>query len=1347
MTFQFTQSQLNDIDLSFSADEYAEAYRKAADYADGQVGTDAEVIAWLRGAADVNEGVGFSSSFIRGYTMAQYEARTGEALTAAQLQASSDNIAYAVISDILTNGTLPDLQTIANFDALHAAQDLFGGDAGGWAGNPLFLGLGEVGPLNVNVLETAGDTYDALAMAKFMFSLGHIDDWEGLPNTFFSGLYHSLTVASGIAATNSLLATAYGGRLPAVETVPANIILGRVADGDVLAGTSGRDFINGGGGDDTITGSSGADILDGSTGVDAVSYADSAAINVIIKYESASTAHYTGSVTVGIGEISTLFSIEAIVGSNNDDYFQIQSPTSAVDELSLLGGGGEDTLSTFYLSDNLAFDMANNILTIGSTEISAYGFEAFEGGEGNDTVLADSTATSVKGGAGDDYISLVSDATIVEGGAGDDSISFENKGTSATFVVEDTMSVEHIVGSAYADLIGGSGDIEGGDGHDRIVVFDSAVIDGGAGRDFYDVTNSQGEVIIKLRGTSDHDMVNGPATIDIGGYNYSDLTIVWEGIEGDTEEYTYEYNGGTPTFYTTQYTGKIAICIPNGDSIANGTLSIGYDTYKLQFQTDENYANPTGWTHANWDCELSFSSNIVGLDNISFEELLVSKGYISAQRETLGAPNIGADPLYFSAERQWKENYTNDDFQESDNGDPLDATSGDDSFLGNLLSSVVSYISAVTGVTIDLSIFSRQDTQGSGHDQLVGIDGVIGSNFADTLKAAAIGSNLDGADGDDNLIGRAGSDFLEGGEGADTLQGGGGSDYLIGDAGADVAFGGEDSDYFEGGDGADYISGETGNDWIIGGAGDDTLSGGAGDDYFQYDGAWAGNDIVDGGDGEDQVIAGADDTVIGLRSFAGIELVTGDGYAGVTIRGSSAADILDFTGATVTDIAWIDGDAGDDTIIGSAGNDVILGSAGHDSLSGADGDDVIQGSEGNDIVDGGTGSDQANYLGSSSDFVLARNADGSVTIADTVGSEGTDTLQNVEAVYFDGDSNWQWLDNLVGAYGTAENDAWLPGTSGDDHLYGLAGDDVLRGYGGDDYIDGGDGYDEASYAGSLSTFTFLRNADGSVTVTDTSTAEGTDTLKNIEALYFEADTAGYLIANLAGDYGTAGSDAWLAGTASEDHLYGLTGDDVLRGYAGDDIIDGGAGFDEASYIGSAANFTFVRKADGSVTVTDTSTAEGADTLVNIEALYFEADNAGYLIEQLAGDYGTAGNDSDLQGTSGNDHLYGLAGNDIISAAAGDDTLNGGAGDDHLTGGEGADAFVFTGPFGQDTVADFNASEGDKIIFDSAVFASTSQVLAAAVQVGSDVQITAGAGVVVIAGTTLSSMQTSDFVLA
>lgn len=72
---------------------------------------------------------------------------------------------------------------------------------------------------------------------------------------------------------------------------------------------------------------------------------------------------------------------------------------------------------------------------------------------------------------------------------------------------------------------------------------------------------------------------------------------------------------------------------------------------------------------------------------------------------------------------------------------------------------------------------------------------------------------------------------------------------------------------------------------------------------------------------------------------------------------------------------------------------------------------------------------------------------------------------------------------------------------------------------------------------------------------------------------------------------------------------------------------------------------------------------------------------------------TGAGDDQLYGGPGRDRLWGEAGDDRLVGGADNDVLNGGwYGNDDLWGGTGRDIFVFSGPFGQDTIHDFNPDE-------------------------------------------------------
>lgn len=68
----------------------------------------------------------------------------------------------------------------------------------------------------------------------------------------------------------------------------------------------------------------------------------------------------------------------------------------------------------------------------------------------------------------------------------------------------------------------------------------------------------------------------------------------------------------------------------------------------------------------------------------------------------------------------------------------------------------------------------------------------------------------------------------------------------------------------------------------------------------------------------------------------------------------------------------------------------------------------------------------------------------------------------------------------------------------------------------------------------------------------------------------------------------------------------------------------------------------------------------------------------------------------MSGGNGDDRMIGGHGNDIMNGGSGADVLAGGGGDDDLVGGRDADRFVVGQ--GKDVITDFNAAEGDRLVF-------------------------------------------------
>ncbi|MBE0533285.1 MAG: right-handed parallel beta-helix repeat-containing protein [Rhodospirillales bacterium] len=97
---------------------------------------------------------------------------------------------------------------------------------------------------------------------------------------------------------------------------------------------------------------------------------------------------------------------------------------------------------------------------------------------------------------------------------------------------------------------------------------------------------------------------------------------------------------------------------------------------------------------------------------------------------------------------------------------------------------------------------------------------------------------------------------------------------------------------------------------------------------------------------------------------------------------------------------------GEDSLVSTPGADIlagdgyVFGAGGDDTLTGGTGDDRLAGGTGDDILDGGDGADTAVFSGNLADYTFGVDANGHVTVNDTNGTDGADTLINVETLKF-----------------------------------------------------------------------------------------------------------------------------------------------------------------------------------------------------------------------------------------------------------------------------------------------------------------------------------------------------------
>ncbi|HAD04554.1 MAG TPA: hypothetical protein DCF93_08000 [Desulfuromonas sp.] len=425
--------------------------------------------------------------------------------------------------------------------------------------------------------------------------------------------------------------------------------------------------------------------------------------------------------------------------------------------------------------------------------------------------------------------------------------------------------------------------------------------------------------------------------------------------------------------------------------------------------------------------------------------------------------------------------------------------------------------------------------------------------------------------------------------------------------------------------GNDLIQGLGGDDLLYGGAGgNDRLEGGAGRDNLQ---AGDGDDVLVGGSERDIFLAnfGSD------RLYADEELSVGAAVA----QGEGTASGLQGE--------WLDGRAGDDTVVGGAGNDLLLGGRG---------DDILIGGAGNDNIDG-----DLETVSAGRDWVATRSV-GSGTYSTSYshaaiidpGEGGNDVI------YSGGGDDWvnggrgnDWIDGGSGAdvlSGAAGSDM-LFGGAGNDKLFGDASDTPLAEQG-DDYLDGGDGDDTLNGSGGNDQ---LYGGVGNDTLVGGSGDDSLDGGIGNDTL--QGGTGNDQLAGGAGD-------DYLFGDDNNDTLNGGDGSDYLSGDAGDDTLDGGLG-DDQLFGGTGVN-----RLDGGDGNDQLFAGDEGDTL-----------NGGSGVDFLQGG---VGNDS-LDGGAGNDQLIGGSGNDSLLGSDGIDKLTGGAGDDQLSGGTGDDTL-----YGDSTLA-------------------------------------------------------------
>ncbi|GGB94156.1 beta strand repeat-containing protein [Pseudoduganella buxea] len=1225
-------------------------------------------------------------------------------------------------------------------DDLMEATSVFNVTLAGGAGDDAYLVYSSA----TKVIEQPGEGNDTIFTTLASYTLGaNVENLEHETAIGFVGTGNALDnlilghngndrldggdgndTLGGFDGNNTLLGGAGNDYLEAGGTT--DLLDGGTGD-DTLFGNDGKSTLIGGTGDDRFVALGMEGLVDGGAGADRIWMPGSRKDYAVIRLNDNDTQllDATGKAVVlrGVETIQFIdktYAIESLRAKGASAL--AETITTTGDGQLLAGGGGNDTyvighaaaivleaatggIDTVRTTGSMGLAAnVENLELLGNADLWGTGNDlknTITGNDGNNLLDGGAGADTMRGGLGSDLYIVDNAADVIVEGLDAANVYDMVETTLATYTLGQNVEDLRYAGTAaftgtgnaannYLHGAGGNDKLTGNAGNDGLIGNGgNDSLQGGTGSDL-------------LRGGAGNDTLDGGAIAgnDLNRASYVDATAgvnvnlatgrASDGLKGtDT---LVNINGVQGSEYDDTITGSTALVAESFD------LRGGNDSVDGGAITDT----------------LGYANRNMVFYGFSTEAVTVDLG-----RQTATGADTGSDMLVNI--NQVVGGRGHDSITGSDSAliEWLEGGAGNDTLDGGAGTDFVSYIN--TGgraVTVNLGTQTATDASGN-TDTLANIEGVLGTNFNDTIT---------GSDGTaiEIFTGNGGNDVIDGAGGIDL------ADYLSSTTAVAVDLAAQSAQ--DGLGGTDRLLGIEG---VRGSGLHDTLQGSDADESFN---GRAGNDVLDGRGGFD--VADYFDARAGVTA----SLVTGkasDGFGGtdtlLAIEGlSGSRDFADrLTGNGGHNL--LSGLGGNDTLDGGAGNDTLAGNGGNDSLQGGLGDDELHTDGGRDTVDGGAGADTLVLAGDLGDYAREKVSATDLRLTHKAGGD-TVLVRNVEQFRFD--SGTLGLDDVTFNIASSANDT-IASTQADDVLAGGAGNDVyvvrhdgvkvielvnggsdtvqsdrshvlgenvealvltgeatidgtgnalnnaITGNAADNTLDGGIGKDTLA-GGAGDDFYVIDNA-GDVVIE--LAGGGNDAVRTTLAsytlgsaveqmLYTGAGTftgTGNGLGNLLMTMSAAGArlsgldgDDTLVGGAGADSLAGGNGNDVLVYNGGKDSIDGGAGTDSVVFLPGLDNYDTVRTGERELQLTDKA-SQAVIVVRNVETFHFG--QQAYDFADLAG----AGNPG-----SWGDRVTGTVDNDLLDGKGGADTMTGLDGDDRYTVENKDDVIVEQADGGTDT---------------------------------------------------------------